>query len=65
MVFGLLACYGETFGLRYKNELNEMNNNSMFLMRSACNEVRLMGRSPEVKGGADGFLCISYGSCCD
>ena len=54
MVFGLFACYGETFGLDYRRKQFDINENSVFMMRSTCIEVRLMGRSSEVTGGADG-----------
>lgn len=50
----MFACYGETFGLDYRRKQFDINENSVFMMRSACVEVRLMDRSSEVTGVADG-----------
>ena len=43
MVLGESACHGESFGLRYKDVIDENNEDSMFMMKSACGESRLMG----------------------
>ena len=42
MVFGFLAFQGESFSLQYKENLFGLRDDNVFLMRSACAELRMM-----------------------
>ena len=63
MLFGESACYGEYLGLQYKNVIDEVNENSLFKMRSDLVESRLMDRPSEVASAENGKEWISYELC--
>lgn len=65
MLFGESACYGESLGLQYKNVIDEVNENSLFKMRSDLVESRLMDRPSEAASAEDENELVSHSWCCD
>ena len=63
MVFGLLACCGESFGLNPNTGAMEVNESNSFRMRSESVEVQLMDRPSEVASAENGKEWISYELC--